>query len=91
MIYVRRADGREYLFMGDTASLLDNISLERIRSRYATDWLGGNDDRSKVMAQTIAIHDVAQQNPNLILIPGHDGQRMLDLIHENLLVSSFGG
>lgn len=92
MIYVRRANGREYLFMGDTASLSDNIALQRIRSRYVTDWNEGetHDDRSAVMAQTTAIHDLAQQNPTLILVPGHDGQRMLDLIRQGLLISGFG-
>jgi glyoxylase-like metal-dependent hydrolase (beta-lactamase superfamily II) len=91
MVYVRRADGREYLFTGDTTSLLDNVTLKRIRSRYVTDWYGDqtHDDRPAVMAQTIAIHDLAQKYPDLIIVPGHDGRQMLRLIHEGLLTPRF--
>lgn len=92
MIYVRRADGREYLFTGDTASLLDNVLLQRIRSRYVTSWLRGHqDDRGAVMAQVMAIHAALQSQPDLILVPGHDGQQMQHLIDQGLLVSGFSG
>jgi glyoxylase-like metal-dependent hydrolase (beta-lactamase superfamily II) len=90
MIYVRRADGQEYLFMGDTASLLDNIVMKRIRSRYVTGFGGHQDDRAVVMAQTIAIHDLAQGDPSLVLVPGHDGHQMALLIKQKLLVPGFG-
>lgn len=91
MIYVHRSDGREYLFMGDTASLSDNVALERIHSRYVTDWFGQtHDDRSAVMAQSIAIHDLVKRNPSLILVPGHDGRRMQELIKVKSLTDDFG-
>jgi glyoxylase-like metal-dependent hydrolase (beta-lactamase superfamily II) len=90
MIYVRRADGTEYLFTGDTASLLDNVKLQRIRSRYVTGFGGHQDDRATVMAQTIAIHDLVKRYPALVLVPGHDGQQMVDLIRQQLLVPGFG-
>lgn len=90
MIYVRRADGTEYLFTGDTASLLDNVKLQRIRSRYVTGFGGHQDDRATVMAQTIAIHDLVKRHPEVVLVPGHDGQRMVDLIRQQLLVPGFG-
>jgi glyoxylase-like metal-dependent hydrolase (beta-lactamase superfamily II) len=90
MIYVRRADGTEYLFMGDTASLLDNVELQRIRSRYVTGFGGHQDDRATVMAQTIAIHDLAKRYPALVLVPGHDGQHMAELIQQQLFTLGFG-
>jgi len=91
MVYVRRADGHEFIFMGDTASLGDNVRLERLRSRYVTDWYHGGpgDDRDAVMAQTIALHDLAATNPELTLVPGHDGAPMTDLIASGLLVEHF--
>ena len=91
MVYVRRADGHEYLFMGDTASLGDNVALERMRSRYVTDWFhgGGADDRDAVMAQTIALHRFQAAHPKLTLIPGHDGARMAALIKAGLLKPVF--
>lgn len=91
MVYVRRADGHEFIFMGDTASLADNVRLERLRSRYVTDWYHGGpgDDRDAVMAQTIALHDLAAANPRLTLVPGHDGAAMAALIKAALLVEHF--
>jgi len=91
MVYVRRADGREFLFMGDTASFLANVTRQKIRSHYVTDYYGQgtHDDRGAVMAQTIALHDLAVRNPELVLVPGHDGQRMLDLIKSGLLTQGF--
>lgn len=91
MVYVRRADGHEFFFMGDTASMTDNVRLERLRSRYVTDWYHGGpgDDRDAVMAQTIALHDLQKANPRLTLVPGHDGAAMAALIKIGLFAEHF--
>lgn len=88
MIYVRRADGREFLFMGDTASLADNVSLERIRSRLITDFYT-HENRRAVMLQTMTLHRLAEAYPDLILVPGHDGARIAALERAGLLVRGF--
>jgi glyoxylase-like metal-dependent hydrolase (beta-lactamase superfamily II) len=72
MIYVRLTDGREFLFMGDVASMLDNVRLGHQRSRYVTSFVSG-DDRAAIAAQLQAIAAVSRSNPGLILVPGHDG------------------
>ena len=90
MIYVRRADGREYLFMGDTASNAANVTLQRIRSRYVTSYLGAhNDDRQAVMLQTQALHRLVAKYPDTILVPGHDAVAIRALERRNLLVRGF--
>lgn len=90
MVYVRRADGHEFLFTGDAASLLDNVRLQRIRSRYVTSYLGHHaDDRRAVMLQTMALHRLIAENPALTIVPGHDGATFEALIRRGLLVRGF--
>ena len=90
MVYVRRADGHEFLFAGDAASMLDNVRLQRIRSRYVTSYLGSHaDDRRAVMLQTMAMHRLAVENPALTIVPGHDGATFEALIGRGLLVRGF--
>ncbi len=71
MIYVQRADGQEYIVMGDVASEADNVRLVRVRSRLVTDILN-NEDRKAVMLQTTALHALATAEPHIVLVPGHD-------------------
>ena len=90
MVYVRRADGREFLFMGDTASSADNVALQRIRSRYVTDYFGAtHDDRRAVMLQTEALHRLAAEYPDVVLVPRHDATAIHDLEARGLLVRGF--
>lgn len=88
MVYVQTASGQEYLFMGDTASLADNIRLGRIRSHYVTDRLG-NDDRRAVLLQTAALRGVLQDYPQILLVPGHDEVETLALVADGHLVRGF--
>lgn len=90
MVYVRRADGHEFLFAGDATSMLDNVRLQRIRSRYVTSYLGTHaDDRRAVMLQTMAMHRLMEKNPALTIVPGHDGVTFEALIRHGLLVRGF--
>lgn len=88
MIYVRLASGREYLFMGDVSSMLDNVGIQRQRSRYVT-WLISGDDRGAVAAELLALDAVRKANPGLILVPGHDGAAIEALAAKGLLVRRF--
>lgn len=88
MIYVRRADGQEYLFMGDTASSADNVRLQRIRSRLVTDFMG-HDDRRAVMLQTMALHRLAAAEPRIALVPGHDAVATDLFVRQGLLSRGF--
>jgi glyoxylase-like metal-dependent hydrolase (beta-lactamase superfamily II) len=88
MIYVQRADGHEYLFMGDVASMLDNVRLTSIRSRLVTNFVS-HDDRAKVVAQTKALHQLAIEQPGITMVPGHDGAAIADLVARKLLTTPF--
>ncbi|WP_435417364.1 MBL fold metallo-hydrolase [Parerythrobacter aurantius] len=89
MVYVRQADGREFLFAGDTASSLDNVRLIRPRSRYVMEFGGHEDDREEVFRQTIAIKRLMDENPALALVPGHDEAALLNLEKQGLLKRGF--
>jgi glyoxylase-like metal-dependent hydrolase (beta-lactamase superfamily II) len=91
MIYVKRADGQEYIFMGDTASLADNVRLMRIRSHLLTDFLlPTHDDRRSVLLQTRALNRLAVAEPAIALVPGHDGPTTAEFEKRGLLVAGFG-
>ena len=49
MIYVRRADGVEFLFLGDVAWLMRNVERQREKARFVQ-WIAG-EDRSKRCAK----------------------------------------
>lgn len=90
MVYVRRSDGREYLFMGDVTSAIDNVRLQHIRPQYTTRFFGStHDDRRAVMLETMALHRLHQQYPDVILVPGHDAIELRRLEKDGLLRRGF--
>jgi glyoxylase-like metal-dependent hydrolase (beta-lactamase superfamily II) len=91
MVYVRRADGREFIFMGDTASSADNVRSIRIRSRYVTSFGGHEDDRNAVFLQTKALKALASTTPGLTLVPGHDLAAIQAIEQAGLLRLGFTG
>jgi glyoxylase-like metal-dependent hydrolase (beta-lactamase superfamily II) len=54
MVYVKRADGQEVLFLGDVAWQMRNIEEVRERARLVT-WLSG-EDREAVMGEFVELH-----------------------------------
>lgn len=88
MVYVQLAGGQEYIFMGDTASIADNVRLGRIRSHYVTDKIG-KDDRRAVFLQTAALENIARDAPDLVLVPGHDAEAIADFEARGLLQPGF--
>jgi len=89
MIYVQRADGQEYLFMGDVVSLADNMKLQRIRSRLITD-LMTFEDRDAVFLQTKALLKLSKDEPGIVLVPGHDAAAVEAFVKRGLIVQGFG-
>ena len=88
MVYVRRADGREYIFMGDVASMAANVTTGHIRSHLVTDWMT-HDDRAAVLRQVAALKAVQAADPKLVLVPGHDGATIGGLVRTGVLTPGF--
>jgi len=76
MIFARLANGREYLFAGDTATMARNWQQTRARSRLVGDIIVG-EDRAAVFGWLKAIRAVQAANPELVVIPGHDYETLL--------------
>ncbi|MEM9570850.1 MAG: MBL fold metallo-hydrolase [Pseudomonadota bacterium] len=88
LVYVKLQDGREYLFVGDTASLADNVRLLRPRSRYVMSNMSG-DDRPAVFLQSRAIQVLSIQEPKIYLVPGHDATETESLIDGGAITRGF--
>ncbi len=76
MIFARLANGREYLFAGDTATMARSWQQTRARSRLVGDFIVG-EDRAAVFGWLKAIRAAQAANPELVVIPGHDYETLL--------------
>jgi glyoxylase-like metal-dependent hydrolase (beta-lactamase superfamily II) len=87
MVYVKRADGQEILFLGDVAWQMRNIEEVRERPRLAT-WLAG-EDREAVMGEFVELHRLQAAEPNLNMMPGHDSAELSRFLKTGLLAKGF--
>lgn len=71
LIFARLANGREYLFAGDTSTLAANWEEDRARSRLISDYLVP-EDRAQVYAWLATIRALKASDPGLVVLPGHD-------------------
>ena len=89
MIYVRLADARELLFLGDVAWHMDMIRELHYRPRLVTDFFLG-EDRRAVLAQFRTLHDLMQAEPDLELIVSHDREQRRRLIESRIMGAPAG-
>jgi len=87
MVYVKRADGRELLFLGDVSWRTRNIEHVRERPLFITLLIG--EKRPPVLAQFKALNALHQAEPGIALIPGHDGPAVAALEGAGLLQKGF--
>jgi glyoxylase-like metal-dependent hydrolase (beta-lactamase superfamily II) len=88
MVYVRTADGKEVLFIGDVAWQSRNIELQRERARLVT-WLFLKEDRHAVFGELAELKRLTEQEPTVHIVPGHDGDRVAALISGGVLKPQF--
>lgn len=88
LIYVRRADGSETLFVGDVASRIENIDEVAPRSRLISQYFL-NEDRPAIGAQLQALKQLKQAEPALRFIPGHDAPALATAIRAGWLQKNF--
>jgi len=70
MVYVRLADNREYLFVGDIAWNMSNIRVPRTSPRAVT-WVMPEDGPA-IADQLRYLHGVLEKEPNVHLVVAHD-------------------
>lgn len=79
LVFVQLANGREYLFLGDISSMDRNWREIRARSRLIGDFLA-KENRDGVFGWLAAFNALAAANPDLTLVPSHDGATIAQLV-----------
>ena len=87
MVYVRRADGVEFLLVGDVAWQMRGIESLREKARVVT-WLAG-EDRDKVRQELAGLNQLHAADPELHMMPGHDEAAIDSFVRNGLLVRGF--
>jgi glyoxylase-like metal-dependent hydrolase (beta-lactamase superfamily II) len=87
LIYVKRADGRELLFVGDIAWNRDNLTRERARPLITSLYL--KEDRDAVTAQLVRLHALQLEHPTLEVVVAHDALALDRLVQQGLIASGF--
>lgn len=88
LVYVKRADGAEMLFLGDVAWKMRNIDQLRQRARLITWWFL-NEDRDQVMLELAEFKRLKEAEPKLEMMPGHDQDALDHFLSAGLLVKGF--
>ncbi len=87
MIYVSRADGVEFLFLGDVAWSMRNVETQREKARLV-DWIAG-EDRIKVREELAGLNQLHAAHPEIYMMPGHDAAAINSFVKIGLLVKGF--
>jgi glyoxylase-like metal-dependent hydrolase (beta-lactamase superfamily II) len=88
MVYVQTANGAELLFIGDVAWHFRNIELQRERARLMT-WLFLKEDRTAVFGELAALKRLHETQPDVHIVPGHDGPVIDALVAAGILKRRF--
>lgn len=87
-IYVQMKDGREILMIGDIAWMRRNISDATTRPRFLQDvFFKVREDRKLVQNQMRALHNLAQDEPNLVILTAHDAGQHAALVRQRVLIT----
>jgi glyoxylase-like metal-dependent hydrolase (beta-lactamase superfamily II) len=87
MIYVKTASGIEILFIGDVAWSMRNVETTRGRPRLIGVMI--HEDRQSVIDQLARIHALTEAEPKLVIVPGHDGGAIADLVKRGVIKEGF--
>lgn len=88
MVYVRRGDGEEYLFVGDVAWNMDNIRTPRDKPRLISRFMVG-ENTGNVRRQLRALHELHETHPDLHFVVSHDADQHQRYFEEGLLGNEF--
>lgn len=88
MVYVQLKNYAEYLFVGDVAWQYRNILTQRQRARLVTQFFL-NEDRKAVFGQLAALHALSEAEPDIAIVPGHDGEIVGQLVEAGKLTEGF--
>ena len=81
MVYVRLAQGTEYVFIGDVGWVIDNVTELRLRPAETIERIGENPQA--LLSQLVWLSSVADQG--VVLVPSHDDRLLSRYAAERLL------
>lgn len=87
MIYVKMANGREVLFLGDV--VWHWRSIEEMAGRPRAMSLLLREDRDLIFSEMVAVRDLSVAEPDIVMIPGHDAAAVERLVDEGALSNGF--
>jgi glyoxylase-like metal-dependent hydrolase (beta-lactamase superfamily II) len=88
LVYVKLADGREVLFLGDVAWRFESVERVAARARYVSDYYL-KEDREAVLLQLAAFKSLHEAEPALVMIAGHDATQMDQLVQSGVVKMGF--
>jgi glyoxylase-like metal-dependent hydrolase (beta-lactamase superfamily II) len=88
MVYVKLADGREVLFLGDIAWRFESVEHLAPRARYVSDFYL-KEDREAILLQLAELKRLHEAEAGLIMVAGHDGDQMADLVKAGVVTMGF--
>jgi glyoxylase-like metal-dependent hydrolase (beta-lactamase superfamily II) len=88
MIYVKREDGRELLFIGDIGWSLRNVETGKSRPRLLSAFML-REDSDRVFAQLATLKALHEAEPELLIVPGHDVTAVDALIADGAMGAQF--
>ena len=80
MIYVALENGKEYLFVGDSAWHMDGIRL--IKGKDAS-WV--KEDEGAILAQLRWLNGLMKTEKNLVIVVSHDDEQRKEYIQQGIL------
>jgi glyoxylase-like metal-dependent hydrolase (beta-lactamase superfamily II) len=88
MVYVKLADGREVLFLGDIAWRIESVENMAPRSRYVSEYYL-KEDRDAVILEIAELRRLRAAEPGLVMVAGHDGEQMEQLVQAGVVTMGF--
>ena len=88
MVYVKREDGRELLFIGDIGWSHRNVETGKGRPRLLSEFML-HEDRDVVFSELAMLKALHEAEPNLLIVPGHDVAAVDALIASGAMTSRF--
>jgi len=86
IIYVRLADKKEFLLIGDVAWHMSQVTSPKSRPRIAALFIG--EDSGEVTNELRTLHDLAASS-EVHVVPSHDGDQLREYQHAGLIGTSF--
>lgn len=88
MVFVQLESGQEYLMIGDIAWHFDSVRTMKARPRFVS-YAFLNEDRDMVHWELAELKRLSEEEPGIVLIPGHDGAVVEGYVEEGKLAWEF--